>query len=91
MTYTIIENEIKNYRYHALLENLTPQEVANFICRVQESEKYMIGCFGHILMTGTETVIGYIGDDRIDLVDNYEKLIRRHKLSLIELLSESLS
>lgn len=90
MSYTSAENKIEDYRYHALLENLTLQEIANFTCRIQESERYSIGHLGHIFITGTEKVIGYIGEDRIDLIDNSQKLIPQHKLSLIELLSEAL-
>ncbi|MDO8459978.1 MAG: hypothetical protein Q7S74_02625 [Nanoarchaeota archaeon] len=90
MTYTIVEHSVKEHKYHTIQDNLTSQEIARFICEIQESEKYCLGQYGHVFIEHIDTVIGYIGDDRLDLVDSHERSFHSHQNSLIDILSKCL-
>ncbi len=91
MTYATREHQIKAYEYHTTQEDLVPQEIARFICEIKYSNEYDLEDLGHILVTGTDTVIGFIGDDRVDLVDIRNKTLHQHHITLIALLSKSLN
>lgn len=90
MTYRTVEHQIREDKYHTIQENLTPQEIARFVCKIQESKEYDLGQLGHVLITGTEIAVGYIGDDKIDLVDSHENSLHSHHNLLIDILSACL-
>lgn len=91
MVYGSIEHPVKDHEYHSVQENLDPPEIARFIYGIQESAEYILSDLGHILLSGTQTVIGYIGDEHVDLVDSSDRSIHIHQNSLISLLSECLA
>ncbi len=90
MVYGTVEHPIRQHRYHTILENLIPQESARFVCEIQESEKYVLGHLGHVLIENTGIVVGYIGDNRVDLVDSYDEALHPHHNLLIDILSKCL-
>ena len=90
MVYETIEHSIGEYTYLALQEHLTPKEIARFISEIQESERYILEDLGRILLRDTQVVVGYIGDDKVDLVDTHDTSLFPNHNSLIDILSKCL-
>ena len=90
MVYGTIEHPVRDHSYHPVQENLDHQQIARFICGIQESRQYVMGEFGHILSNDTQTVVGYVGDDHVDFVDSSERLLQAHQNSLINIFFECL-
>lgn len=86
-----IEHKVNECMYFPFKANLTPDEIAGFVCKVQASEEYEFGEYGHILIKDTDLAVGYVGDDRIDLVDFHKSLLAIHHDNLMALFHTSLS
>jgi len=90
MTYGVVEHPVADWKYHTVQENLRPEEIARLICKIQGSKDYDLGELGHIFIADSKVVVGYIGDDRVDLVEPRNRESHQHHNSLIELIGDSL-
>ena len=54
-------------RYETIRRNLTNGQIMNALIRISDSEKFEIGEFHHIFLKDTNTIVGYIGNESLEL------------------------
>ena len=55
-------------RYEPLRTNLTDRNIINAAARISESERFEFGEYSHVVLKGTDVVIGYIGNESLELL-----------------------
>ena len=54
-------------RYETVRRNLTDRQVTNAITRILESDRFDVGEYSHIVLKNTDTIVGYIGNETLEL------------------------
>ena len=54
-------------KYESICRRLTNKQLLDIALKVQNSGLFEIGEFSHIVLRGTDTIIGYVGNDSADL------------------------
>ena len=65
--------EIHSHEYQTLREFLTSWEMSKLMTKIEQSERFCLGDFGHIYLKGTGICVGYLGDETAELVDPQKK------------------
>lgn len=90
MTYRTVDHDVADWQYHSVLENLDLREIGHVIFTIQKSQGYDLGERGHVFVAGTKNCVGYVGEDRVELVDPRNSTLGHHHANLIEMVSSSL-
>ena len=67
------------------LHELTPQKLAWVTREISESRTYELDDDSHIVVTGTNTRVGYIGDDTFELVNPEDPTLIQHHKNIISI------
>lgn len=59
--------------YEPVKAGLTNDQMREAIFRITTSERFEFGELSHIVLQGTNTIVGYIGDDSLELCCPEEK------------------
>ncbi len=69
----------ENLEYNIFEENVTPRKMAIVSCEISNSKDFEIDELSHIVLKGTNTRIGYLGDDTFEIVNpNKKEFIEYH-------------
>ncbi len=63
----------KNLEYQVFQNDVMPGDIASVIYDINNSKDFKMGELSHIVLKSTNTRIGYIGDDTLELVDPNKK------------------
>ena len=80
----------ESLEYKTVKENVLPFDMANVACMIKDSKCFEIDELSHIILKGTNTRIGYIGDDTLELVNPNEKLFKGYHSKLGEIFNYEL-
>ena len=78
----------KNLEYKTVKENVMMGEMAKVICEINDSKDFEIDELSHIILKGTNTRVGYLGDDTFALVNPNEKLFKGYHGKLEEIFNQ---
>lgn len=81
----------KNLEYQIFRKNVTSGEMAIVSCEIGNSEHFELEEFSHIVLKGTNTQVGYLGDDSLELVNPNKKEFREYHNRLKEIFNYSLA
>ena len=69
----------KNLEYKIFQNNLGVGEIAIVLSEITNSKDFDLDELSHIVLKGTKTPVGYIGDDTLELVNpNKKEFIEYH-------------
>ena len=54
-------------RYEPLRKNLGNRQIINAVYRIQRSGRFDVGECSHIILKGTDVVVGYVGNESLEL------------------------
>lgn len=54
-------------KYEMVRTHLTDEQITSLAGKVATSEKFEFGDLSHIVLSGTETIVGFIGNDSVEL------------------------
>jgi len=75
----------KDLEYKIFKKNLTLGDMAIVTCMINDSENFELDELSHIILNGTNTRVGYIGDDTLELVNPNNKLFKEYHNKLKEI------
>ncbi len=59
----------ENLKYKIFEDNVTPEKMAKILCKINDSKDFEIDELSHIILKGTNTRVGYLGDDTFEIVN----------------------
>ncbi len=80
----------KNLEYQIFRKNLTMGEMAKISCEISNSKYFEIGEFSHIVIKETNTRVGYIGDDTLEIINPNKKKFNEYHNKLKEIFNYTL-
>ena len=54
-------------KYGTARNHLTDQQLFKIIRKIADSDRFEMGELSHIVLKGTETIVGYVGNQDVDL------------------------
>ena len=63
-----------HHQYETVRTCLDPYQMAKLVCKIQGSKVFELGELSHINLRGTDTCVGYLGDESAELVDSSRRL-----------------
>ena len=80
----------KNLEYKIVKENVLPFDMANVTCMINDSKIFEIDELSHIVLKVTNTRVGYIGDDTLELVNPNNNSFKEYHYRLKEIFNYEL-
>ena len=80
----------ESLEYKTVKENVIMGDMAKVICEINDSKDFEIDELSHIILKGTNTRVGYLGDDTFELVNPNEKLFKGYHSKLGEIFNYEL-
>lgn len=80
----------KNLEYKILRNNLNVGETAIVLSEITDSKDFDLNELSHIVLKGTKTLVGYIGDDSLELVNPNKKEFIKYHNKLKEIFNHTL-
>lgn len=71
-----------NHEYEPVYHDLSPHEMKNITENIQFSKEFELDELCHIVLKGTTTRVGYLGDNSFELVDPRRRELREHHRKL---------
>ena len=69
----------KNLEYKIFRKNIACEDILTIVCEINDSKDFELDELSHIILKGTNTKVGYIGNDTLELVNPDKKeLIEYH-------------
>jgi len=70
------------HNYQIVREWLMPWQIARIISRIDQSKQFEMGELSHVYIRGTETRVGYLGDETAELVDTNKRETKPYRREL---------
>ncbi len=80
----------KNLEYQIFRENLTNGEIAKTLYEINNSKNFKIDKLNHIVIKETNTRVGYIGDDTLEIINPNKKKFSEYHNKLKEIFNYTL-
>lgn len=81
----------KDLEYQIFRKNLTHGEIAVVSCEISNSKNFELDELSHIILKGTNTRVGYFGDDSLELVNPNKKEFTEYHDELKEIFNYHLT
>ena len=53
--------------YELVRRPLTDKQISDIAAKIQSSQRFNFGELSHVVLSGTDTIIGYVGNDSVEL------------------------
>lgn len=63
----------KNLEYQVFQKDVMPGDIASVVCEINNSKDFELDELSHIVLKGTNTRVGYIGDDTFEIINPHKK------------------
>ena len=80
-----------DYAYQTIYQGLPPWEMAAIIYKIQNSLQYELDDLSHVVLRGSDTRVGYLGDDSLELVNPADERLKKHHKSLVSLCDSAIA
>lgn len=85
-----MKTEYKNLKYKIFRENITLGETAIISFEINKSKEFELDGLSHIVLKGTDTRVGFFGDNSLEIVNPDKKELREYHNKLKEIFNYTL-